>query len=355
MRVRSEMKPIEMDDKGAAVMLPCGQDEFGDFIRSLLGKPQSITNRFLGAFDLSRPDLEQFHYLLIDRMAQQNKVQLVMFTARVIYDDGSTVQVNDFEAFKTYNEIKPIVSSAAHLSWEFLVTFEDRKTPEKQQIDISFLTGGEFHFIDRVEGQILHAEIGGTGGTIAYRINHTARTWASDIDALLSTHIKNILPAVSSWRKWISDHSSHLGVCTFLVLFLSSIVTLVRASDSFWIASRDILTQNMAGQNEISQKMQLIAAHVASGAAERFMARCIAFVLGGLIVSIALAIWVGATSTSTKSGFLCLTKKSEEAKAKALRKAQHRFIGFCLSVIVSIACGIVGNYLFALYVRKWQP
>jgi len=274
---------MAIQNENAAVTLPCGKDDFQDFIRSLLGKPQSITNRFSGAFDLNRQDLEQFHYLLADRLKQQNKVQLVMFTARIMYDDDSTVQVNDFEAFKTYNEIKPLVSTGAHLSWEFLVTFEDRQAPEKQQVEISFLTAGRYHLIDRPEGHGMFLEADESRGIIAYRINHTARTWASDIDGLLSAHIKSVLPYVPHWRRWIANHSGLIGLSTFLLLFLSSVVTLVRAGDSFWKQSRDALTRTVAGQAEVGQKIHIIADYISSGAGERFMARSMAFVVGALI------------------------------------------------------------------------
>jgi hypothetical protein len=213
------------EHKQAEVTLPCGEDEFRDFIRSLLGKPQSITNRFHGAFDLNKQDLEQFHHLLLQRLRQQNKVQLIMFTARIVYDDDSTVQLNDFDSFMTYNEIRPLISTAVHMSWEFLVAFEDRKAPEKQQVDVP----------------------------------------------------------------------------------------------------------------------------------ERFMAKSIAFVLVALIVSILLAVWATSTCDPKKPAFLCLTRKSEQAKAKAIQKSQRRFLYFCLSIVVSIACGIIGNYLFAVYIQGWKP
>lgn len=343
------------NNESKAVMLPCGPDEFRDFIRSLLGKPQSITNRFSGAFDLERQDLEQFHYLLIDRMAQQNKVQLAMFTARVQYDDDSSVQVNDFEAFKTYNEVKPVVSTAAHLSWEFMVTFEDRTAPEKQEVDISFLTEGPFHMIDKFEGHVVRIGSGDSFGAIAYRINHTARTWASDIDALLSAHIKAVLPSVPPWRKWIASHSEAIGLFTFLLLFLSSVATLVQVSDSFWNTTRDTLTHSVAAQVEVAQKIHLIAQQVASGAGERFQARCIAFSAVALVVSVAIAIWAGASAGGSKPAFLCLTRKSREAKAQALKKAQRRFLSFCLSLLAAIICSALGNYLFAFCIRVWKP
>jgi len=346
---------MQTNIESKAVMLPCGPDEFRDFIRSLLGKPQSITNRFNGAFDFARQDLEQFHYLLIDRMAQQNKVQLAMFTARVQYDDDSSVQVNDFEAFKTYNEVKPVASTAAHLSWEFLVAFEDRTAPEKQQVDISFLTEGQFHMIDRFEGHVVRIGGDASCGTIAYRINHTARTWASDIDSLLTAHVKSVLPTVPPWRKWIQSHSEVIGLFTFLLLLLSSVATLVHVSDSFWRTTRDALTSSVAAQAEVSQKIHLIAHQVASGAGERFQARCMAFTVVALVISVAIAIWAGASAGGGKPAFLCLTRKSQEAKEQALKKGQRRFLSFCLSILAAVMCGALGNYLFAFCIRVWKP
>lgn len=58
-----------------------------------------------------------------------------------MYSDDSSVQLNSFEAFLTYNENRSVVCVGLHLSWVFIVKFNDKDYAEKQEIDLSFVSG----------------------------------------------------------------------------------------------------------------------------------------------------------------------------------------------------------------------
>ena len=97
-----------------AVMLPCRPEDFKEFVSGLLGKPQTITKRFLGKFDISKEDIESFHHVLTQRVAQQNEGKLIQFTIKIVYDDNSSVLLNSLEDFIHYNEVRHVSSIAAH-------------------------------------------------------------------------------------------------------------------------------------------------------------------------------------------------------------------------------------------------
>ena len=134
----------------AVVVLPCGPEEFREFISGLLGKPQTINKGFRGSFEIQKQDIENLHHLIIQRVTQQNEATLIQFTARIIFDDHSSVLLNSLSDFLHYNEVRPISSTDVHLTWSFLVRFLDRDAPEKQDIEISFLThtGPPFVFFE---------------------------------------------------------------------------------------------------------------------------------------------------------------------------------------------------------------
>lgn len=65
------------------------------------------------------------------------------------------------------------MSRAVHLTWQYLVKFRDKKTFEKQEIAISFITdnnGSMPSFDDDVNQRYYDSGI-------SFRISHTARTW----------------------------------------------------------------------------------------------------------------------------------------------------------------------------------
>lgn len=121
-------------------MLPCPPDQFRDFIAGLLGKPQTIERYVEGPFELTKPDAENLYHLLDQRISSQNDATLVQFTARIIYSDNSSVLLNSFSDFQSYNEVKPLISTGLHLSWTYLIQFKNKSFPEKQNIDISFIS-----------------------------------------------------------------------------------------------------------------------------------------------------------------------------------------------------------------------
>jgi hypothetical protein len=348
------MEPLPHNQQsGTAITLNCGPEDFEKFIRSLLGRPQTITNHFQGEFDLNREDLEQFHLLLIQRIQQQNKASLIQFTARVVYDDNSTVLVNDFGSFKSYNEPKPLRSVAVHLSWSFLVQFEDRKSPEKQEIDVSIVTGRVRSLLDNDEGWFVvpfHAE----EGMIALRVSHTARSWASDIEALLTGHIKTLMHDRSKIRTWLSKHNERIGIGVFCFVMFGTLISMFFIGES---VKKGEMAQAgvIEGMQGVEAKLAALSNLIAVGAWPRFAVYGVSFIFLVTLVSIGLGIWAGSFADSRSPAFLTLTRKTEEYRRRMLERSKNRFRMFLVSLTVSIATGVAGNWIFAYFIQGWRP
>ncbi len=160
------------------VVLQVETKKFQEFIGSILGKPQTIRKLFRGPFRIELSNIENLHALIEQRIEQQNTGNLVQFTARIFYDDSSSVLLNSLEELRSYNEVKPIVSVGVHLSWTYLVQFQDKDSQEKQEIQVTFLgsnrrEGGGFDD-DEIGFMFL---LSPKFGRIQLQINHTARTW----------------------------------------------------------------------------------------------------------------------------------------------------------------------------------
>jgi hypothetical protein len=96
------------------VLVPCPPQEFADFISRLLGKPQIAEGRFSGPFTVTLHDIENFYFLIQQRIKEQNIGQLVQFTAAVKFDDGTSVELQSLEYLRAYSEVKPVVSIGYH-------------------------------------------------------------------------------------------------------------------------------------------------------------------------------------------------------------------------------------------------
>ncbi|MBP7702051.1 MAG: hypothetical protein KA098_05555 [Phenylobacterium sp.] len=135
-------KPMVTIDAEAnhSLVLPVEPNDFSEFIAKLLGKPQTIERKFESPFTIRKEDINHVFELVRQRIDSQNDATLAQFSARILYDDNSSVLVNSIDEFTHYNEIRPIVSNGLDLSWRWLVKFRGSNIPEKQEIEISFRT-----------------------------------------------------------------------------------------------------------------------------------------------------------------------------------------------------------------------
>src|SRR5260370_7953108 len=98
-----------------AITLPVEPDQLGAFVSGLLGKPQTMSRSMRGPFQVRRADIEDLHELIEQRLSSQNNASLVGFSAKIVYQDASSVLLNAFFQFKTYNQVKPPPSEQIHL------------------------------------------------------------------------------------------------------------------------------------------------------------------------------------------------------------------------------------------------
>ena len=122
---------------------PFDGEQFKDFVTGLLGKPQTINKRITGNFEIHLADLQSLFELVNQRITQQNNGKLIQFTAKIFFTDRSSVQLGSYDELVTYNEVKPIISEAVRLTWDYLIQFSDKSHPEKQVIELLIVSASE--------------------------------------------------------------------------------------------------------------------------------------------------------------------------------------------------------------------
>ncbi|WP_139826218.1 hypothetical protein [Derxia lacustris] len=330
-----------------AVALPCTQEDFSSFIKSLLGKPQTISKGFYGHFELKHTDIANTHQLITQRIAQQNESHLLQFTARLIYDDNSSILLTSLHDFQTYSEVRPLIATQVHLSWQFLVTFRDRTTPEKQDIDISFITKleGAIKLFSSSDSPVIPLSkfIGGGGAT--FRIKHTARTWGADIEALLSGHIEHIFHPKNDLQQFCQRHSGKIALLSGCAFFIGSISTCIQQAISLKTEQLKEIN-NIIATNTQPEKIDHILKMIANGTWQSFYTTATLFALTSGILTIGIMLWVGTTAGRHQQSHILLTKKSEQYKEKCDRQQKINWLSFIGSISFSLITGILGNIIF---------
>src|SRR5579872_726968 len=232
-----ELKDIQ---KGY-LTLPIDEDDFKGFIAGLLGKPQTITRRIGGTFEIHLSDLQNFHELINQRVIQQNGGTLIQLKTKVYYSDESTVLFSSYDELITYNEIKPVISEAVRLNWSYLIKFPDKKVPEKQEVEI-FIVSTRYR-------RRFYAEEGigfnGSDSEMQIIIQHTARSWGSDIESLLTSQIRSLLIPRERWRTVLQKYSVEIGFLTGCFVIFSSFLGIYSAKSAFISKQLELVTRNI--------------------------------------------------------------------------------------------------------------
>jgi len=348
-------KPQSPEEK-YGIMLPCAPDDFGRFISSLLGKPQTIEKSIRGVFCVSKDEISSTFHLVDQRIWQQNGGVLTQFTVKIFYDDDSSVFLNSIEDFHHYSEVRPLNSIGVTLSWTYLIKFMQKTVPEKQQIDLSFRAdaNGDVIFEDGLYMSRGRRWFGPTG--VFLRISHTERTWGLDIESLLTGHVKTLLVSPDSKKNFISKHSTKIGFAVAALFFISALVGSYVATNrfitSYTATVKDIGKDLPSSTSVISAKIDFLVNVITQGAWPRFILSVVGFVVIALVLSIFLGIWAGESAEQEPESFVLLSKAAEDKRRKVLQKQKRDWIMFILSIITSIATGVLGNILFAKYFGK---
>lgn len=301
------------------VSFPFTQTQFTDFLVSLLGRPQTITKKFVGSFEITKDTLITLFEVLNQRIYQQNESKLIQFRATIYYSDNSTVTLNGFDHLVHYNEKLPLISQAVHLTWTYVVKFRDKESFEKQEISISFITEteNEISFDEDTKFDSYHSFIN-------FRIAHTARTWGADIEGLLTRHLQTIVkktPRLLEFFKYNSNKVEYtfsgtlmLITFTFSIFKTLKLIKIVDTSNvSVWLH------------------------HYAK----------IGFLFVGTYILIkATLLLLDEFEIYETPSFVLLTQESEKAKIKTaitFKKRARRYVGV---MIGSIILGVLGNYVY---------
>ncbi|MGO9487208.1 MAG: hypothetical protein ACLPX9_21970 [Rhodomicrobium sp.] len=331
-----EARRMDPNDRQSdfAMMIPCSQSAFGEFIASLLGRPQTIEKEFLGGFKLSRPDVENLFYLIKQRVEQQNDAQLIQFTIKLNYDDYSNVELSTFDDFQTYAEIKSRIPHRFQMSWTFLIKFNDRPAPEKQVIELDFNSG-----------KLLTIKPG-----FSLKIHHTGRSWGVDIESLVGGHISTLKRSEPSpLRKRLGKVAPLIGLFIFTLLMVLLLIGLSIAAKHFADSQLTAFSTNMASVTP-PEKMEKAVFYLANSVLSGTLPKYFIAILLYLITMIFLSIVI--TSAATKSlevkirGFLLLNQCAEDEYDEHLAKMSGLKYGWMVGAISSLIVGLASNALF---------
>jgi len=331
---------------GYEVTLPCSPEDFRDFIGGLLGKPQTAEHRLRGSYEVDLATLTNLHHLVDQRLHQQNDAHLVQFIAKILYEDDSSVLLNSFEDFSRFQEVHPKISVGVSLTWIYLITFQRRKVPEKQQIDVtfsqtgSFLMGGAFSSPQRIHD-------------IQISVSYTERTWGQDIQSLLSGHLRGLLKPVSPVRRWAARHNELLGLGSAVAFVLSSALGVLLASEAFVKSQIETASKLFREPGStfahVAERLDYLIALTGQGLWPRFSFAAVALLLLALVLSVVFGAMVSAIAELRPRSFVLLTEAARAYRTRQMESDRRAWLVKLFSIAASLTGGVVSNILYSKY------
>lgn len=344
------------------VKLPFSETKLNDFIISLLGQPQTMEGMILGDFIVDLSIIDNLTYIFEQRVGQQNNGKLIQFIAKIYYDNGDIITISGLDSFKTYKNLKSNTPITLDITWAYLIQFNDKSSPEKQTINIQFITDNIQSIIDCFESTN-NLEI--NGARIKYKIDYTARTWGVDMDFIIKESLKKIVikNRLKSFLSTKIDASSGNTVyVTYIItgIFAFLLILIYGSVKNIINKKLEKETINLAhniinSMTDINEKIDYIINlfitssnnHLKVGGVSNMVMILVflvcVFVMYSLLSRLALNI-----------GFIVLDEQTEKAK-KELKDLYKAFkLEVVKTFIGSVITSAIANYIFLIISRIFK-
>jgi hypothetical protein len=190
----------------------------------------------------------------------------------------------------------------------------------------------------------------GKRGLASFRIEHTARTWGADIEALLTTHLRTLLTTETGLKRTTRVHSGKIGAGTAVCIVLGGLLTTVFTANRFSMAqleqAKAVLGTSSTHGAALPDQIAFAIHATVAGDWPRFQLKMLLFLFATLTISIALGVWAAAAADRADPSFVSLTKESFTRRKALMRKNTRQLWSFITSICVSVLTGVVGNIVF---------
>ncbi|WP_122516966.1 hypothetical protein [Pseudomonas viridiflava] len=332
------------DSEDQFIQVPIKKKDFGDFITSLLGQPETINGRKNGSFKIDHAWLVNLHHLIEQRIKLQAKSTLVDFTAVVSYHDAPERTITTAKGFINFHETRITTTKSIVLTWTYLVSFPGKPAPEKQEISVRFIADPSI-LITRPEAAFNRIDAQ-SGGLAIFTVAHTERTWGDDITGLLVREVDECFKSDTFYDK-------HNGVITgvsalvcvavglFLPGYLEELIRYKEATNLFATALPNGISFSSL---DIDAKLNLIITILQPS--NQLHAVGTGYRILSLFCSLAIAVAVLTVFDPKKKSHILLTKKDITEKESYDKKERFKLFKALLSVVSAVALGVGGNYVY---------
>jgi hypothetical protein len=334
------------DSDDQFIQVPIKKKDFGDFITSLLGQPETINGRKNGSFTIDHTWLVNLHHLIEQRIKLQAKSSLVDFTAVISYHDAPDRTITNAKGFIHFNETRIVTTKSIELNWTYLVIFPGKPAPEKQEISVKFIADPSI-LITRPEAAFNRiAEH--SGGLAMFTVAHTERTWGDDITALLVREVDECFKPETFYDEHHDAITAILGViCIAIGIFLPGFIEeLIRYKEATELLVKALPNGILFTSLNIDEKLNLIFTILQPN--NQLLTIGTGYKVLSFFCSLAISVVIIFGFDPKKRSHILITKKDNTNKENYEKKEKFKLTKKLISVASAIILGVGGNYVYYL-------
>jgi hypothetical protein len=335
----SEKNIIISNENEETINIPIKRNDFGRFVSDLLGQPEIIVFNKSGHFTVDFSWLKHIHHLLNQRITQQSNCDLVDFSARFDFTSGGSRKLTSVNTFLNFNEAKIVRTESIKIIWTYLISFPNKKTPEKQEIEL-YLANGD---IQEEEGFII--KFFGRS-YVSLKIRHTERTWGDDLFTILEREVNTIFekkPSYKKTKKAIMIISSFIFILIGFLLpdYMQDIIREKELANIYTqFMPNGLNIQDMDMNNKINFIIRLLdPINKIYQVPEIY--RIISIIFGAILSFFTIYFF-----SQSKKSFILITKEDIDDKNEYDKKNKQSIFINVISYVFAISAGILANYAY---------
>ena len=229
------------DAENKALAFTIEQNDFANMILNFLGKREELEYMdSKNIFKISHNDLEQFYYLLKEKIEKESLSTITHFSLTIFYHDKTKKVIHGIESLNHFLETRNVTPVKILLSWNIILTFPTNNTIENQKIDIEYALNNDYNnrYIDYPFIERNHHN------TYCFiKIDYTNPVWGNEVLNLFKEHHQSLIieeeESLIISRKFLKKMTSEyiilyffLGIFLLAGFFFASSLKIIDISDN---------------------------------------------------------------------------------------------------------------------------
>jgi len=159
------------------ISLSIEKNTLADIVVNFLGNKEKLFYEDECSYLLRRNDLEQFYYLVDEKIKKEHYIYINSFSVHVSYNDKTSRLINSIEELNRFLETRDVISESVTLTWNVILKYPDaeNRTIENQKIELSFFKSDDVNL-----------------GAIKLIVEHTNQAWGGEILNLIKDKILDV-------------------------------------------------------------------------------------------------------------------------------------------------------------------